>query len=79
MSQTSTGASKLIRFKHLKERGIVDSWAQLSNLVQKHGFPCGFYLGSNTRVWRESEIEDWLANRPTTQRAARKEAQQLTA
>jgi predicted DNA-binding transcriptional regulator AlpA len=69
----------LIRFKDLKARGICDSYAQLGHLIERHDFPCGFYLGSNTRVWRESDVEDWLMNRPTTQRAARKEAQQLTA
>jgi predicted DNA-binding transcriptional regulator AlpA len=69
----------LIRFKDLKERGICASYAQLGNLIECHDFPCGFYLGSNTRVWRECDIEKWLANRPTTQKAARKEAQQLTA
>jgi hypothetical protein len=54
-----------LRFRHLKERGIADSWAQLSNLIDKHGFPPGHMLGPNTRVWdEEDELEPWLASRP---------------
>jgi predicted DNA-binding transcriptional regulator AlpA len=64
----------LIRFKDLKERGIVDSWAQLGHLIESHDFPTGFYLGSNTRVWNEIDVDDWLVNRPTDRRVAKKEA-----
>jgi hypothetical protein len=61
-------------FKDLKERGIVDSWAQLGHLIESHDFPTGFYLGSNTRVWNEIDVDDWLVNRPTDRRVAKKEA-----
>ena len=51
--------------RDLKERGIVDSWAQLGNLIKKHRFPPGRMLGPNTRIWdEEDEIEPWLASRP---------------
>jgi hypothetical protein len=57
---------KLARFRDLKERGIVDSWAQLDNLIKKCGFPPGRMLSPNTRVWdEENEIEPWFASRPT--------------
>jgi hypothetical protein len=54
----------LLRFPDLKERRIVDSWAQLGNLIRKQGFPPGRMLGVNTRVWTEAEIDDWLESRP---------------
>lgn len=58
---------KQVRFKHLQQRGIVDSWAQLRRLQEKHGFPLGRLLGPNTRTWDEDkEIEPWLASRPVT-------------
>jgi predicted DNA-binding transcriptional regulator AlpA len=56
----------LIRFRHLKERGIVENWPQLKRLVEKCGFPSGRYLGPNSRVWFEDEIDAWLDSRPTT-------------
>ncbi len=53
---------KLARFRDLKERGIVDSWAQLDNLIKKCGFPPGRMLSPKTRVWdEENEIEPWFA------------------
>jgi predicted DNA-binding transcriptional regulator AlpA len=68
---------RLIKFKDLKARGIVQSWAQLGHLIESHDFPTGFYLGSNTRVWNESNVDDWLVNRPTDRRVAKKEAATL--
>jgi predicted DNA-binding transcriptional regulator AlpA len=57
--------TRFIRSHGLQERGIVDSWAQLDNLVKKYGFPRGRKLGPNTRVWDlEEEVEPWLAGRP---------------
>lgn len=54
-----------LRFRHLKKRGIVDSWAQLRNLVEKHNFPRGKMLSPNCRVWdEEDELEPWLESRP---------------
>jgi hypothetical protein len=54
-----------LHFRDLQERRIVDSWAQLRNLIQKQDFPRGRMFGPNTRVWdEENEIEPWLASRP---------------
>jgi hypothetical protein len=54
-----------IRFRDLKARGIVDSWPQLKNIQEKHGFPLGRLLSPQVRVWDEQEeIEPWLASRP---------------
>jgi hypothetical protein len=56
----------LLRFGDLKEQGIVRNWPQLRRLVETQGFPQGFYLSANTRVWDDSAVEEWLANRPIT-------------
>jgi hypothetical protein len=56
---------KLLRFKHLKEDGVVESWPQLKRLVDGYGFPSGRYIGPNTRVWTPEEIAAYLESRPT--------------
>jgi len=58
----------LLRFAHLKERHIIESWPQLKRLVETENFPPGRLLGPNTRVWFESEIDAWLKARPTTRK-----------
>ncbi|WP_158665354.1 helix-turn-helix transcriptional regulator [Sinorhizobium fredii] len=57
--------TRLLRFVHLKERQIVQNWPQLRRMVERYGFPPGLLLGPNTRAWREDEVEQWLASRPT--------------
>lgn len=57
--------TRLLRFRDLKERQIVQSWPQLRRMVQRYGFPPGLLLGPNTRAWREDEVEHWLVARPT--------------
>jgi hypothetical protein len=52
------------RFKHLKERGIVDSWPQLKNLIDNYGFPAGRLTSPQVRTWTEDEIAEWYASRP---------------
>ena len=59
----------LIRFKDLKQRGIVRSWAQLANLIRRENFPAGFLLSANTRCWYQDSVESWLATRPTDAKA----------
>jgi predicted DNA-binding transcriptional regulator AlpA len=58
-------ADKLLRFRDLKSRGIVSNPVTLARWQANEGFPSGFMLGPNTRVYRESEVEAWLAARPT--------------
>jgi hypothetical protein len=41
----------LLRYRDLKARGIVASWAQLKRLQDHYGFPLGRMLSPNTRVW----------------------------
>jgi predicted DNA-binding transcriptional regulator AlpA len=54
----------LLRFPQLKERGICASWPQLIRLQKLEGFPRGFLISSNTRVWTETSVEDWISSRP---------------
>ena len=57
--------SVLLRFRDLKDRGIVNNHVTLIRWIEREGFPPGLMLGPNTRVWREADIEAWLASRPT--------------
>jgi len=53
----------LLRFRDLKRYGIKNH-PTLKRWIEQADFPPGFYLGSNTRAWREDDCEVWLANRP---------------
>ena len=57
--------TKLLRFKDLKERGIVTNWPTVKRWIDALGFPPGKHLGPQTRVWTEAEIEAWIASRPS--------------
>lgn len=59
-------ARNLLRFKDLKDRRIVNNWAQLGNLVEKYGFPAGFMPSPNTRAWFEDEVDAWLDAKAST-------------
>ena len=62
---------KRLRFRDLKERGIVNNYVTLRNWQNKLGFPRGQLTGPNTRTWDEDEeINPWLATRPTEPKAA---------
>jgi hypothetical protein len=55
-----------LRFRDLKARGIVNSRQALKKLQEDYGFPLGRLIGENTRAWHEeSELNPWLASRPT--------------
>jgi hypothetical protein len=57
---------KRLRFRDLKDRGIVNNRVTLKNWIEKLGFPPGQLTGPNTRTWDEdTEIKPWLASRPT--------------
>ena len=58
-------ADLFLRFRDLKDRRIVSNHVTLGRWIANQGFPSGFMLGPNTRVWRESEIDAWLKSRPT--------------
>jgi predicted DNA-binding transcriptional regulator AlpA len=54
-----------LRYRDLKERGIVNSWPQLKDRIKRDGFPPGRLLGPNFRAFDEGEVEVWLASRPS--------------
>jgi hypothetical protein len=59
-SGDDTGLSRLpylVRFRNLREAGIVDSWEQLSQLVDRYGFPSGTLLSPNVRVWDVDDVQ----------------------
>jgi predicted DNA-binding transcriptional regulator AlpA len=59
-----------LRFPHLRARGIVNNRPALKLLIDKSGFPPGRKLGPNTRAWTETEVNEWLAARPTARKPA---------
>jgi hypothetical protein len=62
--------AKYLRFVDLVDRNIVKNRTCLNNWVRELGFPPGQLTGPNTRLWREDEVEAWLASRPTTPKPA---------
>lgn len=54
---------RLVRFADLKAAGIVRNWPQLKRMVEGAGFPRGYYLTPQARVWDASEVEAWVHSR----------------
>jgi predicted DNA-binding transcriptional regulator AlpA len=57
---------RLLRFKDLQARGIVNNWPMLKRRIERDGFPVGRMIGPNQRAWTEQEVEKWVESRPTT-------------
>jgi predicted DNA-binding transcriptional regulator AlpA len=53
----------LLRFADLQARGIARNREQLRVLINDHGFPRGFLLTPNARVYDETAVEAWLDSR----------------
>jgi len=53
----------LLRFADLERRGIVRNWPQLRRLISNAGFPPGFLISANARVWDEDEVDAWVDSR----------------
>jgi predicted DNA-binding transcriptional regulator AlpA len=60
--------SRRLRFRELKERGIVENRVTLGNWVKTLGFPHGQLTGPNSRTWGEDEVQAWLDRRPTARK-----------
>jgi predicted DNA-binding transcriptional regulator AlpA len=56
---------RLLRFKDLRERGVISNWPMLKRRIERDGFPVGKMVGPNTRVWIEEEVEKWIRSRPS--------------
>jgi hypothetical protein len=63
--------TKLLRFRDLQERGIINNWPSLRARIDRDGFPRGRMIGPNSRAWTEAEIDAWLKYRPTAGPAPR--------
>jgi hypothetical protein len=53
-------------FRDLQRAKIVSNWETLRHWQQDPAikFPVGRLLGPNSRRWRKTEIDVWLASRP---------------
>ncbi len=63
MNDNRRSIPRLLRFADLKAAGIVKNWPQVKRLVDGEGFPPGFLLSANTRVWDEADVAAWVASR----------------
>ena len=61
---------KLIRYNDLVARGIVASRMTLWRLINEHGFPEGKLITPNARAWDKSEVDAWIAARPSARKAS---------
>lgn len=58
-----TQGPTLLRFADLSARGIVRNREQLRRMVAEQGFPAGWMLSPNARVWDLPEVDAWLDRR----------------
>ena len=54
----------ILRFRDLRDRGIIKNWPTLRRAIDNRGFPPGFMLSPRQRCWFEDEVEAWLEARP---------------
>ena len=59
-----------LRFKNLKEMGLVTSWPRLKDLIDNHNFPAGRRQGDRERIWTSDEIADYTASLPAADEKA---------
>jgi predicted DNA-binding transcriptional regulator AlpA len=62
------GLPVFYRFKDLVAAGLVANRTTLLRLIDNENFPPGTMIGRNTRVWRVTDIEAWLAAQPTARK-----------
>src|SRR5262245_57534975 len=61
---TTEAQMRYLRFRDLRARGVFSNRVTLKNWVERYGFPPGHLVG-NARMWRESDVEAWIASHPT--------------
>jgi predicted DNA-binding transcriptional regulator AlpA len=66
--QRQGNMEKLLLRRDLKAAGYIPSDATHYRQIAAGEFPQGRLIAPNTRAWTESEIEGWLASRPTAMR-----------
>ncbi|AZG76326.1 helix-turn-helix transcriptional regulator [Methylocystis rosea] len=60
---------KLLRFVDLVAMGVFTNRMSLKRAIDNQNFPEGFLVTPNARAWREDEVLEWLATRPTGRKA----------
>lgn len=65
----TTSLPRFLRFRDIRDSRLINNWQTLARLIAEQGFPPGTLIGANTRVWTQTEIEAWLATRPTAAKA----------
>jgi hypothetical protein len=63
-----TGFPVFCRYDDLVAAGIVQNWTTLLRLIDDEQFPPGVMIGPNTRAWALSELQAWLACRPSARK-----------
>jgi predicted DNA-binding transcriptional regulator AlpA len=64
-----SGCPVYYRFDDIVAAGLVQNRTSLGRLINEEGFPPGMMIGANTRVWRVSDIEAWIATRSSARKA----------
>ena len=54
---------KLLRFKDLRDLGIVNNRVTLARWIEHEGFPPGRLLGPNSRAYPSDDVDTWLTDR----------------
>jgi hypothetical protein len=60
--------SAQLRFRDLKQRGVVNNRVTLRNWIENEKFPPGRMAGPNTRLWSEAEVAAWLDSRDSARK-----------
>ena len=54
---------KLLRFPDLETVAGIKNWVALKRAIDTQGFPPGFYISPNRRVWFEDVVQAWVEAR----------------
>src|SRR5262245_5852376 len=54
---------RFLRYHELRAKGVPWSLTHIYRLEAKGAFPCHIKLGTKTNVWREPEIDQFMADR----------------
>jgi predicted DNA-binding transcriptional regulator AlpA len=54
---------RFLRFRQLRQMGVVGDWITLLDYIERLGFPPGYKLSHKVRVWDEQSVLDWIEAR----------------
>ncbi len=60
-----------LTFDDLRESGLFNSLMTLRRAIATQGFPTGFLVTPNRRLWKSLDVQNWIETRPTAARAER--------